>query len=819
LNPASGGIVNNREMLADLRYSLRNFRKSPGFVAIAVIVLALGIGANTAIFSVVNAALLRALPFPAADRMVMVWEKNPQLTDLLAERVPTCFKNFFVWKEQAKSFEAMSVYETANFTVTGGEKPEEIEGARTSADLPDLFGIRPVIGRAFTAEECQPGHDRVAVISHALFEKRFGGSASVLGTTIRLGKDDYSIIGVWPADLRMPAMWGGLDQRKPQVWIPLNMVRDQPKDAMVNRDKFIYARLKRGVSLTQVRAEMTVIGKQQEQAFPDVNQGFNVNVFPLAVEDVGVDMRRYVLLLQGAVGFVLLIACANVANLMLARAIGRRKELAVRLALGATRWRLMRQMFTESVLLSVAAGAAGILLAYWGLSAIGALAPPDAAHLHDLRLDPWTLAFTLAIALITGLIFGLAPAFDAGRRNVNEALTQGGRSGSAGISARYRGALVAGEVALALMLLVGAGLLIRTVRAMLGADQGFQRDHLLTLQINLPDLKYSKPEQAAAFCGELLDRVTALAGVKSASLVSGLPMQNLQEQSYSVEGAPKPAVSPVTIVRTIDENYFRTMGIALLRGREFTRQETSDPKKADVIVINQAMAKFAWPGQEPLGRALNLHDRRLTVIGVVGDVRQLGPESPINPEVYFPSRSYTTMTLLARTAQDPLTLSTPISQQVWAIDKDQPISEIRTMEDSMREWTADKRFMMVLLTVFAALALALAAAGIYGVLAYSVSQRTREIGIRMAIGANASDVLRMVVREGLILATIGVMVGLAGAFALTRLFEGLIFGVKATDPWTFAGGVAVLGMASLAASLIPARRASSLSPLDALRED
>ena len=530
-------------------------------------------------------------------------------------------------------------------------------------------------------------------------------------------------------------------------------------------------------------------------------------------------MRRYVLLLQGAVGFVLLIACANVANLMLARAIGRRKELAVRLALGATRWRLMRQMFTESILLSIAAGAAGALLAMWGIQAIGALAPPDSSHLHDLHLDPWTLAFTLVVALLTGIVFGLAPAFDAGRRNVNEALTQGGRSGSSGISARYRGALVAGEVALALMLLVGAGLLIRTVRAMLTSDQGFRRDHLLTLVFQLHDEKYSKPEQAAAFCRELLDRVTSLAGVTSASLTSGLPMQNLSEQTYSVDGVPKPAASPVTITRTVDENYFRTMAIPVIRGRSFTRQETDALKPAELIVINQAMTRIAWPGQDPLGHALRLHDQRYTVIGVVGDVTQLGPESPINPEVYFASRSYTAMALVVRTTQDPMALAKPISREIWAIEKDQPITEVRSMDDSLNEWTADKRFVMVLLAAFAGLALLLAAAGIYGVLAYSVSQRTREIGIRMAIGASARDVLAMVVREGLVLAAIGVAIGLAGAFALTRLLQGLIFGVTATDPWTFAGGVAVLGIASLAASLIPARRASSLSPLEALRDE
>jgi putative ABC transport system permease protein len=806
-------------MLADVRYSLRNFRKSPGFVAVAVIVLALGIGANTAIFSVVNASLIHALAFPDAGRLVMVWEKNPQLTDMLAERVPTCLKNFFAWKTQSKSFEAMGIYQPTSFTLTGGDKPEQVEGAKASAELLDIFGVRPAIGRAYTAEECQPGHDRVAVISHAVYEKRFGAKEDALGQMIRLGPDEYKIIGVWPADFHMPALWGGMDQKKPAIWTPLNMRAEQPDADWLNRDKFVYARLKPGVPLRQASAEMTVIGKQLEQAFPNINKGFNVNVFPLASEDVGADMRSYVLLLQGAVGFVLLIACANVANLMLARAIGRRKELAVRLALGATRWRLMRQMFTESLLLSVAAGAGGILLAYWGLAAIGALAPPDSSHLHDLRLDPWTLAFTVAIALITGLLFGLAPAFDAGRRNVNEALTQGGRSGSSGISSRYRGALVASEVALALMLLVGAGLLIRTVRAMLSADQGFRRDHLLTLQINLPEAKYGKPEQAAAFCRELRDRVSTLAGVNSASLVSGLPLQNLQEQSYSVEGAPKPNVAPMTIVRTIDENYFRTMGVKLLRGRGFAQQETSASKKPDVIVISQTMAKAAWPGQDPLGRRLKLRDEPSTVIGVVADVKQLGPETPVNPEVYFPSRSFTTMTLVARTAQDPLTLAAPISQQVWAIDKDQPIAEIRSMDDSMDEWTAGKRFVMVLLAAFAALALLLAAAGIYGVLAYSVSQRTREIGIRMAIGASTSDVLAMVVREGLILAGIGVAIGVAGALALTRLLQGLIFGVSATDPWTFAGGVVVLGIAATLASLIPARRAAGLEPLAALRDE
>lgn len=805
----------NISMFADVRYSLRNFRKSPGFVAIAVLVLALGIGANAAIFSVVNATLLHALAFRDPSRLVMIWEKNPQLTDLLAERVPTNLKNYYAWLDGSKSFEAVGVFESQMFTVTGGDKPDRTEGAFSSSNLPELLGVHPMIGRMFSAEECEPGRDRVAVISHAYYEKRFGAKPEALGETIRLSGGDYKIIGVWPADFHMPAMWGGLDQKKPEVWLPLNMRRDQAETVFANRDKFVYARLKPGAGLQQARAELTVIGKQQEAAFPKDNKGFGVNVFPLAGEDVGADMRSYVLLLQGAVGFVLLIACANVANLMLARAIGRRKELAVRLALGATRWRLMRQMFTESFLLSIASGACGLLLAYWGIAAIDALAPPDSSHLHNLHLDPWTLAFTMVIALLTAIIFGLAPAFDAGRRNVNDALTQGGRSGSSGISSRYRGALVIGEVALSLMLLVGAGLLIRTVRAMLTADQGFRRDHLLSIPVELPDAKYGKPEQSLAFTSELLQRVGTLPGVVSASIASGLPMQSLAESGYEIEGtkADRPMIADF---RNVDENYFRTMGITILHGRGFTRTE-AEQEKARVVVVNQTLAKKTWPGQEAIGKRIITNDQTREVIGIVSDVNQLGPESPVNREIYYPARALTTMSLVVRTSLEPAKLATPISQQIWAMDKDQPIGNIRTMDDSLNEWTSEKRFVMVLLSAFAALALLLAAAGIYGVLAYSVSQRTREIGIRMAIGAAAGDILKMVVREGLILTTIGVAIGLAGSFALTKVVSGLIFGVSATDPITFVVCVLALAIAAAAASLIPARRAASLEPLEALR--
>ncbi len=532
-------------------------------------------------------------------------------------------------------------------------------------------------------------------------------------------------------------------------------------------------------------------------------------------------MRLYVLLLQGAVGFVLLIACANVANLLLARSMGRRKELAVRLALGATRFRLIRQMLCESLLLSLAGGALGLLLAALGIKGIMAMAPGDSPHLHELKLDPAALGFTLLMAILTGLIFGIAPSFDAARRNVNEALTQGGRAGIGGSGLkRMRGVLVAGEVALALVLLVGAGLLIRTVRAMLTADPGFHLNGLLTMQMTLPEAKYPKEEQTAGLCRELLDKAAGVPGVVAVSLASSLPMQGMSFQNYSVEGAPAaPAFAQaMTNWRGVSEDYFRTMMIAVERGRVFTRQEVEDAKSKSVVV-NQTFARKVWPGGDALGKVIQFGDRPRVIIGVVGDARQLGPDSPINPELYVPSQQFRGVTLVARTAGAPAGFSAALSRVVWSIDKDQPIQQIRTMDESLGFWVSERRFVMLLLGVFASLALVLAGVGIYGVLAYSVSQRTREIGIRMALGASGGGILKLIVGEGLALTAIGAVIGMAGAIALTRLMQGLLFGVSSTDPAAFLiGGVTLIAAAALA-SYIPARRASRLAPLDALRDE
>ncbi len=515
-------------MLADLKFALRGFRNNPGFVAVAVIVLALGIGANTAMFSVLDAVLLRALPFRDPDRMVMLWERNPSIGDFLAERMPACLANLLQWKTLSRSFDSISAYEGVNFNLTGGAKPETVEGALAAADFGDLFGVRPAFGRMFN-----PGEDHVAVLSHKLAADRFGGDARALGQAIQLNKAAYTIIGIWPASFRLPAMWQGFDQRNPQIWIPLDMRPAQDANALYARTKFVYARLRAGVALEQARAEMVAIGARTERDAPSLNKGFSVNVFPVSVEDVGSSTRKYVLILEGAVAFVLLIACANVANILLARSIARRRELAVRMALGASRFRLARQMMAESLLLSLVGGGAGLLLAYWGIHGISALAPADTPHMHDIHLNPLALAFTLTAAIATGFIFGLVPAFDAAQRNVNEALNQAGRSGSSGLKKHLRGVLVVCEVALALVLVVGAGLLIRTVHAMLAADPGFRRDGLLSVRLSLPEWKYPTEAATAPFCRQVLEKVSTLPGVISASLASGMPMQNLQISTYT----------------------------------------------------------------------------------------------------------------------------------------------------------------------------------------------------------------------------------------------------------------------------------------------
>jgi putative ABC transport system permease protein len=813
----------------DLKYAVRTLRKSPGFTAAAILALALGIGANTAIFSVIHAVLLNSRPLGALrepDRLVMIWEKNPALPGFIAARVTVCLKNYLAWKQQARSFEAVALYGTTNFTLTaradgGNLKPELVSGARASADLFPLLGIQPRLGRNFTAGEMQPGKGGVAIIGDELYRARFGGDPRIVGKRVLANGLDYEIVGVLPPGFLLPAMREGLDQTKSKMWVPLSVGAGGRDQSL--RDYYVFGRLRRGVALQQARAEMNVVAERLLQADPKLNTGFGANVFPLAAEDVSPALRRSLLVLQVAVGFVLLIACANVANLLLTRAVGREREVAIRVALGAGRLRMLRQTLTESLLLSGLGGAAGLLLAFWGLRLFSGVAPADTHGFHELRLDPLVLGFTVLAAVLAGLLFGLAPALHAVRQSVNEALGRGVRSGG-GASNRLRGALVVIEVALSLVLLIGAGLMIRGLGSLLSVDLGFRPDHLLKMRIALPESKYSK-ERTAVFGDRLLEGVRALAGVESASLAQGVPMQSVAIGPYGLEGAlDKPGQEPLVMISAVREGYFETLGIKLLRGRDFTRQDATSKRLPAPLVVNEMFARQSWPNQEAIGKVVLLPDgkgghSRCSVIGVVASTRQMGPDSDRRAEIYLPDSEFRTPMLLVRTAGAPLAMLPAIEKQVWEIDKDQPVHDAGTMESVLRDWTMQQRITAAVLAAFAGVALVLAGVGLYSVLAYSVSLRTREIGVRVALGASPRSVARLVVGQGLVLTLIGVAVGLAGAFALTRLMASLVFGVSATDPFTFAAVALLLVAVAVAASYLPARRAARIDPMEALRAE
>jgi putative ABC transport system permease protein len=807
----------------DLRYAIRILRKSPGFTLAAVFAVALGVGVNTAMFSVVNAVLLNSRPLQALkdpDRLVMLWEKNPALKVFSGLRLPVCALNYLDWKKQSRSFEDIALAGKINLNLTaasdaGGLRPEQVEAARASANFFSVLGAQPRLGRAFTAEEMQPGRGRVAILSDELHRRRFQSDPKILGKTIRADGVDYEVVGVLPAGFQLPAVWEGFDQVRAAMWVPVTL---GSSDDQQQRLYFAYGRLKPRVTLEQARAEMSVIGKSLEKANPDLNRGFSVSVFPVAIEDVNPSLRRSLFVLQAAVAFVLLIACANVANLLLTRAVGRQREVAIRVALGAGRLRIIRQNLTESLVLSVFGGTAGLLLAFWGLDALSALAPADTHGFRELRLDPLVMGFTVVAAVLAGLLFGLAPSLHAAGKDVSRALSRGGRS-VGGASNRLRGVLVVSEIALSVVLLIGAGLMIRSLASLMAVDPGFRPDHLFKTRIGLPEAKYSRPEQLVLYGDRLLDAVLRLPGVRSATLANGVPMQEISMTTYRLEGVPvRLDETPTTDFASVREGFFETMGIRLLRGRTFTRRDM-DAKPAPIIV-NEAFARQNWPHQDAIGKVILLQgDIRNPVIGVVADTHQVGPDSDARPQVYIANHRLQRPMLLVRTEGDPMVLAPAIERQVWNIDKDQPVYSTGTMESVLHDWTSQRRFNMTVLIVFAGLALALAAVGLYGVLAYSVSLRTREIGVRVALGADPRNIARLVVRQGVKLALAGIALGAAGAFALTHLVQSLIYGVSATDPYTFALVSAVLVAVTVAASFLPALRAARVDPMEALRSE
>ena len=810
-----------------MRYAFRVLRKSPGFTLAAAITLALGIGANTAIFSVLNAMLLRAMPFRDPQRLAMVWEANPALDSLVAERVQTCLQNFLEWRDQNSVFDGIAFFRYSSFDLTGGDKPEQVRAAPVSPGFFDVLGVRGLLGRTFTAQESEPGKDRVAVLSNSLYQRRFGGNPKILGQTIVMHGAQYTVVGVLPRQFHLPSLRGGMEEFKPEVWVPADVDPKRNETHLSERRLYVFARLKAGMPIARARADMIVIAKRLEEKYPQLDQNWRTTVFPLSAEDMGADMGRTLLVLECAVTFVLLIACANVINLQLTRAAAREKEMAVRVALGASRWRVARQMLGESLLLSALGGGAGILLANWAIAGMVALAPSDIHRLDDLTIDGGVLAFTLAITVLTGLLFGLAPAVFAARQDPNDALLRGGRWGEGGVSARIRRALVVAEVALSLVLLAGAGLMIRSLRSVLQVAPGFRSDHLLTMLIDLRSNRYTKPEHGGAFVKDLLERVAKLPGTRSAAVANDLPMERIQMSSFRVEGqpAPAPGQAPVADSREVSDEYIATMGIRLVAGRRFTRAEAERRNPTEVIV-NESLARKLWPSRDALGKVLHSSADsgpgawRRVVVGVVADTRQLGLDSPPRPEMFFPSRSqFPNLALIVRTAGDPLRMASAVTAQVSAIDKDQPVHDVLAMDHIVDDTISQRRFNMLLLAIFAATALVMAAVGIYGVLAYAVSRRTREIGIRMALGAQTRDVFQLIGGEGFVLVLAGIGMGLAGALALTRLMSSLLFGVSPTDAATFAAVPAVLGAVALLACYLPARRAARVDPTVALRCD
>jgi putative ABC transport system permease protein len=803
----------------DLKYGVRMLAKSPGFTAVAVIALALGIGANTAIFSVVNAVLIRSLPFTNPDQLVMVWENNRPRNRAQNVISPA---NYLDWRDQNTVFEQMALVYDNRTNLTGVEDPEEMPTQVVDTNFFDLLGVSAALGRTFLPEEGVDGRNTVVVLGQNLWKRRFGGDPAIVDKTIKLSGRDYTVIGIAPPDFQFLIKGGSMTGKAAELWVPLTY----SANARVRRGRFMtaVARIKPGVTLAEAQAEMDGIAANLEKQHVDFNTGWGVNLVPLRTQLVGA-IRPALLVLLGAVAFVLLIACANVANLLLARAATRQREIAIRTALGAGRWRVIRQLLTEATVLAALGGAVGMLLAMWGVDLLLALTPKDLLGLQGVGIDYRVLGFTFGVSVLTGVLFGLAPALEASRPNLNESLKEGGRGAvSGGRSHRLRSAFVVAEVALALVLLIGSGLMIRSFARLNAIDPGFDAKNLLTVKLQLPSSKYREDPQRKAFFKQLTERVQTLPGVRSVGAVSYLPISGPGAATrFDIEGRPPlpPGQDLVGDVRVVDGGYFHTMNIPLLQGRTFTERELTE--ETHVVMINETMARDFFPGEDPIGKRVTIHmkdeNTPSEIIGVVRDAKYVGLDTPVRPMTYwpYPELVYSGMTLVVRTEDEPLALGDVVRREVLAIDKDQPIADVRTMESWVSDSVSRARFSTMLLGIFASVALLLAAVGIFGVMSYSVSERTHEIGVRMALGARTSDVLGLVVRQGMMLAILGIGIGLGAAFALTRVLSSLLYGVSATDPLTFSAISLLLALVAFLACYLPARRAAKVDPMVALR--
>jgi putative ABC transport system permease protein len=799
----------------DLRYGFRSLVRNPGFSAVAVLALALGIGPNSAIFTIVNAVLLKPLPIPEPDRVVTIWQT---LLKSGFDQMPVSPGDYLDWKQQARSFEEMAAafaIPEYGLNISGAGEPERVPAALCSREFLPALGIKPVAGRNFLPEEDRPGGAPAVLISNALWQRRFHSDPSAVGRTLTVDGVPRTIAGVVPHELG--------EMLNADLWLPTAVTRGQ--DERRSHNYGIVARLKPGVTVEQARAEMVTIARRLEQQYPATNTGWGVRLFPMAEMYSG-RIRPALLVLLGAVGLLLLIACANLANLLLARAAARQKEIAIRGALGAGRWRILRQLLTESLVLAFAGGALGLILGAWSIRLLRPVVPDMFPMMQHMSVDARVLAFTVGLCVLTGLLFGLVPAWKAARTDLNTTLKEtAGRSESAGGSQRIRGFLLAMEVALAVLLSVSAGLLLRSFVRVMQVNPGVRTENILTMNLSLPRVKYDTPLKRATFFKTLSERLETVPGVRSAGAVVFLPLRvsllsfRIGVTRFQIQGRPPVPEDqqPLADYRSATPGYFNTMGIALRQGRLFDQRDDLNAKR--VAIVNEAMVRRHFAGENPLGRYLLSGGPPREIVGVVADAKLYGLDAPVEPAIYVPhfQQAGDSMGLVVRTQGDPGAMAAAVRREILNLDPEQPISDVRTMEKVLSDSLMLRRLSMAMLSVFAALALTLATVGVYGLTAYSVSRRTHEIGLRTALGASQSQILRLVVGHGVAVSLIGAAIGVGAALLLTRALAGMLYGVTATDPLVFAGVPLLLILVSAAASYAPARKATRIDPLAALR--
>jgi predicted permease len=801
-------------VVKDFRFAFRSLFKRPGFVAVAVITLALGIGGSTSIFTVVDAALLRGLPYKSPDRLYHLWEKTPKEEFSKREMSYPDYQDY----QQNNVLEGLAAYTGARVILSGDGEPEFVGGPRISANFFSVLGVDAIVGRTFQPGEDQPNGPKVTVLNYGLWQKRFGGDRNVIGRALTINGESYTIIGVLPESFQFAL-------RPNDLWLPYQPTENQRTRRFMHGTNLI-GRLKPGVTATQAQSELNVIAGRIEKEYNDSHAGTSMQMVPLQEEVIG-NVRPILLVLLAAVGFVLLIACANVASLLLTRSLARQKEVAIRSALGASRWRVIRQLLTESIVLSLLGGAAGLMIAYWGVPALVAALPQNQLiampFLKTLSLNGGILAFSFVLSLFTGIVFGLAPALQSSRLDLNEVLKEGGRTMAAGASHRLRSAMVVSEIALAVVLLVGAGLMMKSLLRLLQTNVGFNTDHLLTVMFVLPPSKYTEDHQMINASQQIQERVRSLPGVSSTGTVDILPLNAGNTTRFFVDGDPVPAPGKEidANMRIVSDDYFRTLGVPLLAGRMFDDRDAAD--KPGVVIIGKTIADRLFAGRDPVGRKLRYSSIQADgdlIVGVVGDVKITGLDQAVRPVLYYPFRQSAGpfMSLVVRTDGDPTALSAAIRNEIRSLEPDTAILAINSMDQMIAQTPASfmRRFPALLISIFAFVALLLASIGIYGVVSYSVSQQTHHIGVRMALGARPSDILRMILKQGLLLAVLGVGIGVGAAFGLMRLLRTLLFEVSTNDAMTFALVAGALFVVALLACYLPARRATKVDPLVAL---